>query len=197
MTKKSFSEYILGRLREIEVLSAALTDLQDILAHECETERTYRGTAADAWECRAGSRRDALRKGFRAARQELRVFALLKCRGLLEKRRAVLSDEVTRAACVNALRGIARAMGDAAPSGAEIARRWPGNTDAIALTNWLRNIDLARSGEFWKTRRGGQKPPKFTLAYFLTFVAPGMFGTAADDLKDAFGLRNPGKREKT
>lgn len=176
-TKKPFHEYILAQLREIELVSASLKDLSGIITRECAIERKRRDAAARAWNCHTGNRRLALKRVFYANRSEIRVLALFNCRDVLEKRRAVLSDEITRAVCINTLRGILRQLlGSSAPSGAEISRRWACTGDVVTLTRWLRNIDLARNCEFWKTRKGGEKPPKFTVEYFLTFILPGLIG---------------------
>lgn len=174
-TKRPFHEYILAQLRELELVSASLINLSDIIVRECGTERKRRDAAARAWkcyigDCHNGNRKLALKRVFYANRSEVRVLALFKCRDVLEKRRAILSDEITRAVCVNMLRGILRRLlGSSAPSGAEISRRWTCTCtgDMVTLTRWLRNIDLARNCELWKTRKGGEKPPKFTAEYFL------------------------------
>lgn len=172
-TKQPFLEHILAQLRELELTSATLSQVRDKYGAACGR----RAAARELCDKHDENRRRAMAKYVGYYRADARAHALSCAVDILERRRAVLSDEITRAVIVNALRGICReALGPDAISGAEIARRYRDLSEAITLTRWLRNIDFARESKLWTLRKDFLKPPKLSEDYIDSFLLPGMPG---------------------
>lgn len=171
-TKKPFHEYMLAQLRELELTSSTLSQLREKYAAACRR----RTVAQNLCRMCDTNRRRAMNRFIDFCRAEARAHALSCVVDILEKRRAVLSDEITRAAMVNALRGTLREAFGYTISGAEIARRYHDLSDAVGLTRWLRNIDLAREVTLWTKRKDFSEPPKLSDDYIDCIVLPGMLG---------------------
>lgn len=172
-TKQPFHEYILAQLRELELTSATLSQVRDKYGAACGR----RAAARELCDKHDENRRRAMAKYVGYCRADARAHALSCAVDILERRKAVLSDEITRAVLVNALRGICReVLGPDAISGAEIARRYRDLSEAITLTRWLRNIDFARESKLWTLRKDFLKPPKLSDDYIDSILLPGLYG---------------------
>ena len=172
-TKQPFHAYILAQLRELELTSATLSQVRDKYGAACG----LRASASDRCSKQDPDRRRAMAKYVNYCRAAARAHTLSCAVDILERRKAVLSDEITRAVLVNALRGICReAFGPDTISGAEIARRYRDLSEAIALTRWLRNIDFARESKLWTLRKDFLKPPTLSDDYIDSILLPGLSG---------------------
>lgn len=172
-TKQPFHEYILAQLRELELTSATLSQVRDKYGAACGR----RAAARELCDKHDENRRRAMARYVGYYHADARAHALFCVVDILERRRAVLSDEITRAVIVNALRDICReALGPDAISGAEIARRYRDLSEAITLTRWLRNIDFARESKLWTLRKDFLKPPKLSDDYIDSILLPGLYG---------------------
>lgn len=186
-TKKPFHEYILEQLRELELTSSTLSQAREKYRAACRRRYILRDKI-DGHERHDQNRRRALACHITLQRAEARAFALDRVVTILEKRRAILSDEITRAIVVNALRGIFRGVFGYTISGAEIARRyWDYRDlrDAIGLTDWLRNVDFAREAKLWTMRKDFEKPPKLSDDYVNRILMPGLLGFERVDCRYA------------
>ena len=176
MTRKQpFHEYILAQLRELELTSATLSQVRDKYGAACR----LRASASDRYHYSKHDpkRRRAMARYVNYRHADARAHALSCVVDILERRKAVLSDEITRAVLVNALRGTFRAvLGQSAISGAEIARRYQDLSEAITLTRWLRNIDFARESKLWTLRKDFLKPPKLSDDYVDRVLLSGLLG---------------------
>ena len=181
--KQPFHEYILSQLRELELTSSMLSQVRDKYRAACRRRYTANIRCS---RCRLGQdRRRAMARYIDHSRADARAHALSCAADILERRKAVLSDEITRAVVVNALRGTFREVfGMHAISGAEIARRYHDLSEAVTLTRWLRNIDLAREVTLWKTRKDFSEPPKLSDDYIDCVVLPGMLGYSTFQRRD-------------
>lgn len=172
-TKQTFPEYVLAQLRELELVSATLLQVRNKYGAACGR----RAAACDRCSGHDPDRRRAMAKHADYCRADVKAHALSCTVDILERRKAVLSDEITRAVLVNALRGICReAFGPDTISGAEIARLCCDLSEAITLTRWLRNIDFARESKLWTLRKDFLKPPKLSDDYVDSILLPGLFG---------------------
>ena len=163
--KKSYIDWLWARLRDLEIVTSYMNDVSKMLNPACDNrDRARKKFSATRQLDPPPSVGHKLSEYLRRQKAEERVHRLFNARDYLDYRRAVLSDEVTRAVIVNALRGICRSvLGEACPSGrkiAEMVHRRGGLAETITLTNCLRNIDLAREAKLWKTRSGGMSPPR-------------------------------------
>lgn len=174
-TRQPFHEYILSQLRELELTSSTLSQIRDKYGAACRRRKT----ANDRYSSHKfdQDRMRVIARFIDCRRAEVRAHAISCAVDILERRKALLSDEITRAVVVNALRGTFReALGMHAISGAEIARRYHDLSEAVGLTRWLRNIDLAREAALWKTREDFSEPPKLSDGYIDRIVLPGVLG---------------------
>ena len=172
-TKQPFHEYTLAQLRELELTSSTLSQVRDKYSAACGLRDSARGRCSK----HDPDRRRAMAKYAGYRRADARAHALSCAVDILERRKAVLSDEITRAVLVHALRDIYReAFGPDTISGAEIARRYRGLPTAITLTHWLRNIDFARESKLWTLRKDFLKPPELSDDYIDCTLLPGMLG---------------------
>lgn len=177
-TKKPFHEYILEQLRELELTSSMLSQVREKYRAACRRRYILRDKF-DSHGSHDQNRRRVLASQITLQRAEVRAFALDSVVTILERRRAVLSDEITRAVVVNALRGIFRGVFGYTISGAEIARKyWDYRDlrDAIGITSWLRNVDFAREAKLWTMRKDFEKPPKLSDDYVKRILMPGLLG---------------------
>lgn len=172
-TKQPFHEYILAQLRELELTSSTLSQARDKYGAACGR----RAAARELCDKYDENRRRVMARHLAYYRADARAHALSCVVDILERRKAVLSDEITRAVLVNALRGICReAFGPDTMSGAEIARRYRDLSEAITLTRWLRNIDFARESKLWTLRKDFLKPPTLSDDYIDSILLPGLYG---------------------
>lgn len=172
-TKKPFHEYLLSQLRELELTSATLSQVRD----KYSAARGRHAAARDRCSEHDPNRRRALASYVNCYHADARAHALSCLVDILEHRRAVLSDEITRAVLVNALRGTFREVfGQSAISGAEIARRYQDLSGAITLTRWLHNIAFARESKLWTLRKDFLKPPKLSDDYVDRILLSEFFG---------------------
>lgn len=184
MTKrKPFHEYILSQLHELEQTSATLSQVREKYRAACRRRCILRDKI-DGHERNDQNRRRAQACHMTLQRAEVRAFSLDSVVTILEKRRAILSDEITRAVVVHALRGIFRGVFGYTISGAEIARcYWDYRDlrdailrDVIGVTDWLRNVDFAREAKLWTIRKDFTKPPKLSGDYVNHILMPGLLG---------------------
>lgn len=176
--KKPFHEYVLAQLRELELTSSMLPQAREKYRAACRRRRILRDQV-NGHERHDQNRRRALACHIALQRAEARAFSLDSVVTILEKRRAILSDEITRAVVVHALRGIFRGVFGYTISGAEIARRYWSYRDlrdAIGITAWLRNVDFAREGKLWTIRKDFTKPPKLSDDYVGRILMPQLLG---------------------
>lgn len=174
-TKKPFHEYILSQLRELEQTSSTLSQVREMYSAACRRREAAKNRCSSYGF--DPDRRRALASYVNYYHTDARAHALSCLVNILEHRRAVLSDEITRAVLVNALRGTFREVfGQSAISGAEIARRYQDLSGAITLTRWLRNIDLAREVTLWTQRKDFSEPPKLSDDYVDRILLSGLFG---------------------
>ena len=172
-TKQPFHEYILTQLRELELTSSTLSQARDKYGAACGR----RAAARELCDKYDENRRRVLARYLAYYRADARAHALSCVVDILDRRRAVLSDEITRAVLVNALRGICReALGPGTISGAEIARRYRDLSKTITLTRRLRDIDFARESKLWTLRKDFLEPPKLSDDYIDSILLPGMLG---------------------
>lgn len=177
-TKKPFHEYVLAQLRELELASSMLSQAREKYRAACRHRCAVRDKIGDR-ERNDPNRRRVLTCHIALKRAEARAFSLDCVGTILEKRRAILSDEITRAVVVHALRGIFRGVFGYAISGAEIARRYWSYRDlrdAIGITDWLRNVDFAREGKLWTIRKDFTRPPKLSDDYVDRILMPQRLG---------------------
>lgn len=174
-TKQPFHEYILAQLRELELTSATLSQVRDKYGAACGLRASARDRCSE--HKHNPNRRRALARHVAYYRADAKAHALSCVVDILERRKAVLSDEITRAVLVNALRGICREVfGQNAISGAEIARRSTDLSEAITLTRWLRNIDFARESKLWTLRSDFLKPPTLSDDYVDRILLQRLYG---------------------
>lgn len=176
--KKPFHEYALAQLRELELTSSMLSQAREKYRAACRRRCILRDKISDR-ERNDPDRRRVLACHIAVKRAEARAFSLDSVVAILEKRRAILSDEITRAVVVHALRGIFRGVFGYTISGAEIARRYWGYRDlrdAIGITDWLRNVDFAREGKLWTIRKDFTEPPKLSDDYVDRILTPQPLG---------------------
>lgn len=174
-TKQPFHEYILAQLRELELTSDTLSQVREMYSAACRRREAAKNRCSSYRFDPDRRRYTALYIGYK--RVDARAYALSCVVDILERRKAVLSDEITRAVLVNALRGDFREVfGQGAISGAEIARRYQDLSEAITLTRWLRNIDFARESKLWTIRKDFLKPPKLSDDYVDRILLSGLFG---------------------
>jgi hypothetical protein len=176
--KKPFHEYTLEQLRELELTSSMLSQVREKYRVACRRRCILRDKIDDH-ERHDPNRRRVLACHIALQRAEVRAFSLDSLVTILERRRAILSDEITRAVVVHALRGIFRGVFGYAISGAEIARRyWDYRDlrDAIGMTDWLRNVDFAREAKLWTMRKDFTKPPKLSNDYVDRILTPQLLG---------------------
>lgn len=182
-TKKPFHEYILAQLRELELTSSMLSQAREKYRAACRHRCAVRDKIDDH-ERNDPNRRRALACHITLQRAEVRAFSLDSVVTILERRRVILSDEITRAVVVHALRGIFRGVFGYTISGAEIARRyWDYRDlrDAIGITDWLRNVAFARESKLWTIRKDFTKPPKLPDDYINCVLLPGLLGFHSED----------------
>ena len=172
-TRQPFYEYIRAQLRELDLVSAMLSQVRGKYSAACGRRAAARELCNKSDE----NRRRVMARYSAYYRAEARAHALSCAVDILDRRRAILSDEITRAVMVNALRGTLRgAFGKTSISGAEIARRYHDLSDAVSLTRWLRNIDLARSAELRTAFKDLREPPEVSDDYVDHILLPGLLG---------------------